>query len=170
MVRGLPVPGRVRPRLYRATSGVVEFKPNQGGLNVATDLTLLTSHIEQVRQRLAQTTNTERSLVQELGDALTRFDQETLQNVRTVAAEHEARRSGILNELHALASSIGKFLPAREPVEPVAITQDNGHPNAPVGGDWRQATKTLSYADELDFLIRNGHLLIGKGSSHCGSS
>jgi len=86
---------------------------------VANDLTHLTSHIEQVRQRLAQTADTERSLVRELSDALKRFDQETLQNVRNVAAEHEARRSGILNELQALAGSIGKFLPAREPVEPV---------------------------------------------------
>ena len=78
---------------------MVEFKLKHGGLNVANDLTHLTSHIEQVRQRLAQTAHTERSLVQELGDALKRFDQDTLQNVRNIAAEHEARRSGILNEL-----------------------------------------------------------------------
>ena len=143
---------------------VVEFKPNQEGLNVANDLTHLTSHIEQVRQRLAQTAATERSLVQELGDALKRFDQDTLQNVRNVAAEHEARRSGILNELHALAASIGTFQLAREASETAVIEQHNGHPNAPVGGDWRQAAKT--YEDELDFLIRNGHLLIGKGSPH----
>ena len=133
---------------------------------MANDLTHLTSHIEQVRQRLAQTAATERSLVRELGDALRRFDQDTLQNVRKVAAEHEARRSGILNELHALAASMGTFQPAREPVEPVTITQENGHPHAPAVGNWSQATKNVSYADELDFLIRNGHLLIGKGSSH----
>ena len=88
---------------------------------MANDLTQLTSHIEQVRQRLAQTAATERSLVQDLGDALKRFDQETLQNVRNVAAEHEARRSGILNELQALASSIGKFLPARGASETAMI-------------------------------------------------
>jgi len=160
----------------------VEFKPNQGGLNVANDLTHLTSHIEQVRQRLAQTAATERSLVQELGDALKRFDQDTLQNVRTVAADHEARRSGILDELHALAGSIGTFRPVREPVEPVAISPadffeqnpdrlnrdvaaENGHPHAPAG-DWRQATKNVSYQDELDFLLKNGHLLIDKSSPH----
>ena len=78
---------------------------------MANDLTHLTSHIEQVRQRLAQTAAAERSLVQELGDALKRFDQDTLQNVRNVASEHEARRTGILNELQALAASIGKFQP-----------------------------------------------------------
>ena len=133
-------------------------------MNVANDLTQLTSHIEQVRQRLAQTAHTERSLVQELGDALKRFDQDTLQNVRNVASEHEARRAGILNELHALAASIGKFLPAREPVESVAISHDNGHPHAPAVGDWRQATKNMSYHDELELQL-NG-LLNGKGSPH----
>jgi hypothetical protein len=137
---------------------MVEFKPNHGGLHVANDLTQLTSHIEQLRQRLAQTADTERSLVQSLSDALNRFDQETLQNVRTVAAEHEARRSGILNELHALAGSIGRFLPAREPVEAMAISQDSGDLHGPGGGDWRQATMNLSYHDELESLLRNGHV------------
>ena len=98
---------------------------------MANDLTHLTSHIEQVRQRLAQTADTERSLIQQLSDALKRFDQETLQNVRNVASEHEARRAGILNELQALAASIGTFLPARETVEPAAIH--------------RQAQQNLSY-------------------------
>jgi hypothetical protein len=125
---------------------------------MANDLTNLIPHVEEMRARLSQTANTERSLIQQLSDALKRFDHETLQNVRTVAAEHEARRSGILNELHVLAASIGTFLPAREPVEPVAISQDTGHPAAPAVGDWRQATMNLSYHDELQFLLRNGHL------------
>ena len=130
------------------------------------DATKLLQHIDEMRARLAQTANTERSLVEELGDQLNRLDQELLQNIQNVAAGHETRRGAIFNELQALAGSIGKFLPAREPVEPVAISQDNGHQHAPVGGDWRQATKTLSYEDELDFLLRNGHLLIGKSSPH----
>ena len=117
-------------------------------MNVANDLTHLTSHIEQVRQRLAQTADAERALVQDLGDAFKRFDQETLQNVRNVASEHEARRAGILNELQALAASIGTFLPAREPGEPAAIL--------------RQAPK-LSYHDELE---ANLHALLTEGSRH----
>ena len=106
---------------------------------MANDLTNLVPHVEEMRARLSQTADTERSLVQQLSDALKRFDQDTLQNVRNVASEHEARRAGILNELQALAASIGAFLPAREPVEPVAITQENGHPHAPaVGADARR--------------------------------
>jgi cell division septum initiation protein DivIVA len=128
---------------------VVEFKPTQGGLNVANDLKQLTSHIEQLRQRLAQTADTERSLVQGLSDALKRFDQEILQNVRTVAAEHEARRTGILNELHALAASIGTFLPAREASEMAVIEQHNEAPYALANGHERP-----SYHDELELNLR----------------
>jgi len=125
---------------------------------VAKDLTHLTSHIEQVRQRLAQTAHTERSLVQELGDALKRFDQDTLQNVRNVAAEHEARRSGILNELQALAASIGTFQLAREASETAVIEQHNEAPYARANGHER-----LSYHDEIELNLR---ALLTEGSRH----
>jgi hypothetical protein len=129
------------------------------------DATKLIQHIDEMRTRLAQTANTERSLVEELGDQLNRLDQELLQNIQNVAAGHETRRGAIFNELQALAGSIGKFLPAREPVERVAISHDNGHPNAPAGGDWRKAAMNVSYQDELDFLLKNGHL-VSKSSPH----
>jgi len=129
------------------------------------DATKLIQHIDEMRARLAQTAHGERALVESLGDALNRLDQDILQNIRNVATGHEARRGAILNELQALAGSIGRFLPAREPVEPVTISQENGHPHAPAVGDWRQATKNLSYHDELEFLLRNGHLN-GKSSPH----
>jgi hypothetical protein len=134
-----------------------------GGLDMTNDATKLIQHIDEMRARLAQTANTERSLVEELGDQLNRLDQEILQGIRNVATGHETRRGAILNELQALAGSIGAFLPAREPVEPVAISQENGHPYAHAVGDWRQATKNLSYHDELEFQL-NG-LLNGKSST-----
>ena len=123
---------------------------------MANDLTNLIPHIEEVRTRLSQTANTERSLVEQLSDALKRFDQDTLQSIRNVASEHEARRSGIFNELQALAGRIGTFLPARETVEPVAISQENAQPHAPTAGDWRQATMNLNYQDEFEHHL-NGH-------------
>ena len=104
--------------------------------------------IELLRRRLAQTADTERSLVQELSDALKRFDQETFKNVRDVAAEHEAWRSGILNELHALAARIGTFLPAREASETPVIEQHN-EPHARTNGHDRP-----SYHDELELNMR----------------
>ena len=101
---------------------------------MANDLTNLVPHVEELRTRLSQTASTERSLVQQLSDALKRFDQDTLQNVRNIASEHGARRAGILIELQALAASIGTFQPARE--QQAAIQP--------------QAEPRLSYHDDLE--------------------
>ena len=60
---------------------MAEFKPNQGGLDVANDLTELTPHINEMRTKLSQTADHERSLTQALSDELRRMDQETLRNV-----------------------------------------------------------------------------------------
>jgi hypothetical protein len=126
---------------------------------VANDLTLLTPHIEQLRQRLAQTADAERSLVQHLGDALKRFDQDTLQSVRNVTFEHEERRAGILAELQALAASIGTFMPAREASETAVIEQHNEAPYyARANGHERP-----SYHDELEL---NLHTLLKERSRH----
>ena len=101
---------------------------------MANELTELTPHINQMRTKLSQTAEHERSLTQALSNELNRMDQETLQNVRNITFEHEARRAGILIELQALAANIGTFQPARE--QPVPIQQ--------------QAAPKLSYHDELE--------------------
>src|SRR5690242_17080852 len=98
------------------------------------DLTKLAPYVEQARMTLSQTAEQERGLVQALSDDLKRFDQQTLQNIRILAAEHATRRAGILEELQALASNIGAFLPPRD--APEQIEQHNGAPDrheAPAG-------------------------------------
>ena len=114
---------------------------------MANDLAPLNPHIDQMRQQLSYTAETERSLVQQLSDALKRFDQDTLQNVRNIASEHETRRAGILNELQALAANIGTFQPAREQQ---AFMQ-------------QQAGPRLSYHDELEASLQ---MLLREGSQH----
>jgi hypothetical protein len=116
----------------------LEFKPNQGGLNVANELTELTQHIDEMRTKLSQTADHERSLTQALSNELNRMDQETLRSVRSISAEHEARRAGILIELQALAASIGTFQPAQE--QQASIQQ--------------QAGPRLNYHDELEANLR----------------
>ncbi len=124
------------------------------------ELTRLSPHIDGLRTSLTQTTDHERSLVQALSDELKRFDQETLKNIRTVAAEHVTRREGILNELQALASSLGEFRPPQEAVPPqrvvapepaAAAAQVDFGPiaPAPLAGDWRQAITNLDIKDDL---------------------
>ncbi len=146
------------------------------GLAMANELTKLAPHIEQARTTLSQTADAERSLVQNLSDELKRFDHQTLHGIRTVAAEHEARRTGILNALQALADSIGMFQPQHGDAlpKPVALPQpvarpptaaaipeqvDYGYQYTPPG-DWRQATKNVNLQDDLEALL-NG--LNGKG-------
>jgi hypothetical protein len=135
-------------KFYSALMLSLAIRQIQGGWNMTKDLTKLVQHIDEMRARLSQTAHTERSLVESLGDALNRLDQDILQNIRNIAAGHEARRGAILNEIQALASSIGMFLP---PHEAVGLPQPiDGYPSAPAGGDWRQATTNLSYHDELE--------------------
>jgi hypothetical protein len=123
------------------------------------DLTNLHPHIEEMRTRLSQMADMERSQVQNLSDALNHIDQQLLQDVRRVGTEHQDRRGAILNELQALARTMGQFLPTREPVEPAAQRQiDYGHQYTPppTSGDWRQATRNVdgefeNIQDELTF-------------------
>jgi hypothetical protein len=146
---------------------------------MANDLTELTPHINEMRTKLSQTADHERSLTQALSDALERMDHETLRSVRTLAAEHEARRAGILLELQGLAASIGTFQPRHEaalpqrmptpaPVaapiqsdwppqraiapEPMATPAHIAQPaneRAGNAGDWRRAITNLDIKDDL---------------------
>jgi len=84
----------------------------------------LLQHINEMRERLSQTASNEQSLVKDLADGLKSLDQQLLQDVRKVAAEHQTRRGVILlNELHALASSVGMFQPPREALSPQQVPQ-----------------------------------------------
>ncbi len=144
------------------------------------DLTKLPQHIDEVRASLTETFRNEQSLVKSLGDELNHLDQQLLQSVRQVAADHQIRRGTILNALEDLADSIGMFRPQHEDAlpKPVAVAQavagpptaaaipeqvDYGYQYSPSAGDWRQATKNLSLEDELELHL-NG--LNGKNSRH----
>jgi aryl carrier-like protein len=172
--------GRLRARVYRATARVVAFNENaNGGLNVANDLTELTPHINEMRTKLSQTADHERSLTQSLSNELNRMDQQTLHSVRNMRAEHEARRAGIMIELQALAASMCTFQPPHEaalpqrmptpaPVaapiqsdwppqraiapEPMATPAHIAQPaneRASDAGNWRQAITNLDIRDDL---------------------
>jgi hypothetical protein len=106
----------------------------------------LLQQLEEMHIRIAETATQEETLVKALGDALIRLDEQLLQDVQSIATEHEARRSAILGELQGLASSIGMFqvsrpaVTARSDLEPVSYT--------PIAGDWREATSKIT--DDLD--------------------
>ena len=70
-------------------------------------MTKLTQYVEEMRMRLSEIARDEQALVQALGDALNRLDQQLLGGVRTIATEHQLRREDILGELQGLADGIG---------------------------------------------------------------
>ena len=114
--------------------------------------TTLIEQIEEMRVRMNELAAGEQDLVRALGDALNRSDQKLLQDVRSVAEEHEARRGVILKELQGLAARMGALPRPRRPfaaLEEAAVdlpAQDP--PQAALrGGDWRQAAANIR--DEL---------------------
>ena len=66
----------------------------------------LTAQLEQMRIRMNEVAKRESYLAAELNVAIRRMDDELLHEVRSMAAEHEARRANILNELQAFAAQL----------------------------------------------------------------
>ena len=65
--------------------------------------------VDEMHVRLNEISASEQTLMRTLRDALNRVDDKLMQDVRTMTAEHEARRSGVLSELQSLAARIGAF-------------------------------------------------------------
>ncbi len=119
--------------------------------------------VDELRQQLNTAREGEQELVSSLRDALDQYDQRLLQDVRSLAAEHEARRGAILTELQTLARRMGAFPAPREPhleltdnsppqrTTPPALPRTaagSGRLQAVEGGAWREATQRLQ--SELD--------------------
>jgi hypothetical protein len=115
--------------------------------------------VDEFRERLTTVADTEHKLVAQLREALNRYDQKLLQDVRNITVEHETRRGVILGELQSLAQRMGAFPVAAR--EARAAVSDAAAPDAraalpantrlrPVdgGGAWREATDKLQ--SEID--------------------
>jgi hypothetical protein len=109
----------------------------------------LLQQLEEMHIRIAETATQEETLVKALGEALIRLDEQLLQDVHSIATEHEARRCAILGELQGLASSIGMF---QLPRPTHAIEAEPTY--VPIAGDWREATSNIR--DDLEGPT-NGH-------------
>ena len=59
----------------------------------------LLEQIEAMRARMTELATGEHAIVRTMGEALSAVDQRLLEDVRNVAAAHEARRGAILREL-----------------------------------------------------------------------
>jgi hypothetical protein len=121
----------------------------------------LSEQLEQMRMRMNELAKQESNLVSTLDDALRATDQQLLQDVRRLSAEHEARRSSILGELQALATRLNGF-PSQAQQLPPASAFPPGLFAAPADGrryldapDWRQRSAEIQTA--LQNMGTRGH-------------
>jgi hypothetical protein len=76
---------------------------------------VLGGQVKQMRSRVAELAKLEGQLVSDLSSTLQQLDDLILQEVRTISAEHEARRANLLNELQSLAMKLDGALPTSHP-------------------------------------------------------
>lgn len=121
----------------------------------------LSEQLEQMRMRMNELAKQESNLVSTLDDALRATDQQLLQDVRRLTAEHEARRSSILGELQALATRLNGF-PSQAQQLPPTSAFPPGLFSAPADGrryldapDWRQRSAEIQTA--LQNMGTRGH-------------
>jgi hypothetical protein len=108
-------------------------------------MTDLVQQLEHMRMRMNQQAQHESNLVAELSDALRATDHQLLQDVRTLAAEHDARRATILCELQMLAARLNALPHEQEgnalPNPPRGMLSSTMPANGPPSGnpgDWEQ--------------------------------
>ncbi len=122
-------------------------------------MTKLHQYVEEMRARLTEVSETERTLIRELDDALCRLDQRLLADVRDLTTEHEARRIAVLSELQTLASRMGAFPASADPLtalEDETPAHLNGYAaldaeQAAAAGDWRQAVSKID--EDIESLL-----------------
>jgi hypothetical protein len=71
--------------------------------------TPLTAQLDDMRIRMNEVARQESHLVSELNASIRKMDNQLLHEVRSIAAEHEARRANILNELKLLSVRLNGF-------------------------------------------------------------
>jgi hypothetical protein len=111
--------------------------------------------------RLQEMAAREETLINALNEALSCADRKLLDDVRSVTADHEARRAIIMTELQTLAERIGAFPVSARPVETIEYEVPEPEEAVPAkpeqatpmrGGDWRKAARNIT--DGLDFHLK----------------
>ena len=110
--------------------------------------TTLVEQIEKMRIRMHEESRRDQHLVHALGLAQKRADEKLLEAVRSVVAEHESRREGIMQELHALAARMGTLpVPQRRAAlredAPLNLRSHEASRLISRTGDWRKAMANL---------------------------
>ena len=114
-------------------------------------MTDLVQQLEQLRVRMNQQAQQEAHLLAQFGDVLRATDHQLLREIRTLTAEHEARRTAILCELQMLASRLDAVPIRAESAAPLPAAArgflPSGVPaNGEPSGDWEQRSALIREA------------------------
>ena len=114
-------------------------------------MSTLIEQIDAMRIRMNELATEEHGLVRTLGEALAGVDQRLLEEVRNVAAAHDARRGAILGELKMLAGRMGALHGPREQVA-VAAPEDaaEGEPTR----ETKHIVRRASIQEELAYHLK----------------
>ena len=118
----------------------------------------LLQQIEDMRIRMNELATNEQDLVRALGGALLSADQKLLQDIRSVATDHEARRGAILNELQSLSARMSATDVAEAIHRPdggAGLALGDALQLARRGGDWRQVAANVEVPSRRGGLNRN---------------
>lgn len=120
----------------------------------------LPRNVEDILNRLSESSRNELTLIRTLADAVRRADEQVLRELRGLTMQHELRRESILEELQSLAGRLcalpARPMPPRPALEQQPLPESGPHRAAdpvPVsngsGADWRKAAQNIQ--DDLDF-------------------
>ena len=125
-------------------------------------MTDLVQQIEQMRLRMNELVTEEHGFVRSLANTLADADQNLLEAVRNVAAEHEGRRGEILRELQLLATRMF-MMPKPAPLTALANVMASALVNSskeqppctaqPIARDWRRQL-AANFREELAFHLK----------------
>jgi len=100
---------------------------------------VLGGQVSQMRTRVTELAKQEGQLVSDLSSKLRQLDEFLLQEVRSIAAEHEARRANLLNELQVLATQLnGAFPPTSDEASPDGAEAITSGPDQRYSDEQRQ--------------------------------
>lgn len=121
---------------------------------------MLDEQIETLRARVHDVTAREQSLLRSLRETISLAEDNLLQQVREIAAQHSARRAEVLVELESLAGCIGTFPRALDGDTDAGVVPTEFFPSPKVepiaiaAGDWRRATSIIAEDENMVELLQ----------------
>lgn len=122
---------------------------------------MLDEQIETLRAHVHDVTAREQSMLRSLSETIALAEENLLQQVREITAQHGARRAEVLAELQSLAGCIGSLPRALDngtdemgEASTQIFPEAKYEPIAIAAGDWRRATSIIEQDENMVELLQ----------------